>query len=171
MPNHRQGTVERAGYPQRPPPQSGPGASDITRLGEMFPASPIYKGELTPEVLKTMAATLIQGGEVNDGGHTFGATGVNRDYTGAPDVSQVKVGPGGLPGSPYAPQVGSPGPGSINPADLPFVPPRQLGGSASPRGDGLMNPVMSSGEIAKQSVKDENLISGKSFKESDVGTK
>ena len=57
---------------------------------------------------------------INDGGHTFGT--YDTSYSGAPDLNDVETGGGGLPASPYVPNVTSPGPGSINPTDMPAPP-------------------------------------------------
>ena len=62
-------------------------------------------------------------GIVNDGGHTFGE--FNRDYSDAPVIADVDVAGKNL-ASPYVPNPSSPGPGSMNPADIP-APPADFG--------------------------------------------
>lgn len=115
MPTHRQLTVEV------PTTSRGNGKSDTSTLQKAFPSSPIYKGELTDAVVREEGQTLLADGLVNDGGHTFGE--FDRDYAGAPDLEKdVPVGGGGLPGSPYAPNIASPGvEGSLNPSDIPDI--------------------------------------------------
>jgi hypothetical protein len=52
----------------------------------------------------------------------YGIDNFSSDYNGAPNLSEVKTGPGGLPGTPYVPNTASPGEGSLNPLDLPTPP-------------------------------------------------
>ena len=109
MPSHTQTMVEAVASTK------GMGASDTATVQASFPASPIYKGDLTDQSIKDEFQTLVLDGEVNDGGHTFGT--YSRDYPNAPDISEVEWGGGGLPGSPWTPNPVSPGPGSINASD------------------------------------------------------
>ena len=67
---------------------------------------------MTDDSVKAQYEELVLAGEVNDGGHTFGK--FNRNYIDAPNIADVEWGGGGLPGSPYAPNPVSPGPGSMN---------------------------------------------------------
>lgn len=110
MPTHTQQTVDYLTT------NRSMGNSDTTTLKSAFPASPIHAGEITVESLKQQFQDEVIDGTVNDAGHTFGT--FNRDYAEAPDLSEVETGGGGLPASPYVPNPVSPGPGSINPADV-----------------------------------------------------
>jgi hypothetical protein len=110
MPTHTQWTVTV------PTTEQANGSSGTTIHQKAFPASPIHSGELTAESLKAKYIELVQGPVVNDGGHTFGEIG--RDYGDAPNLDDVEVGGGGLPGSPYAPNIASPSDG-VNPRSIP----------------------------------------------------
>jgi hypothetical protein len=109
MPTHKQQTVEPLTTVR------DKGSSDSASLKSAFPASPIHQGEMTAESIRQQFQEEVIDGTVNDGGHTFGT--FNRDYSDAPDLSEVKTGGGGLPASPYVPNPTSPGPGSVNAAD------------------------------------------------------
>jgi len=158
MPTHRQLTVTA------PSTTRGNGSSDTKTLQKAFPSSPIYKGELTEEVVRTEGQTLLVDGVVNDGGKTFGS--FDRDYSGAPDLEKdVEVGGAGLPGSPYAPNIASPGvEGSLNPADIPAVgaeATQAAKGSGAPfNGNGLESPSKTTKSISAQKL--GSLIFGKS---------
>ena len=103
----------------------------------------------------------------------LGVNSFNRDFTDAPDISQVETGGGGLPASPYIPNLTSPGPGSVSATDQPVfngeLPSQEnnvefgsgLGGTASP--------AETSKNIAQQTIL-ETYISGKSYAGSDGQT-
>ena len=109
MPSHTQTMLEPVSS------EKGMGSSSTSLAQSCFPASPIYTGDLSDTERKEQFQALVLDGEVNDGGHTFGT--FNRDYVDAPNIEEVEYGGGGLPGSPWAPNPVSPGPGSINAAD------------------------------------------------------
>ena len=148
MPTHKQITVEV------PATTRGNGSSDTQTLQKAFPASPIYSGELTDEVVRDQGQELLVDGAVNDGGHLFGE--FDRDYTDSPNLEDVETGGGGKPGSPYAPNIASPGPGSHNPADIPDVGAEATAaarGAGSPfPGDGLESPDKSSKTTSEQKI-------------------
>lgn len=130
------------------------GSSDTATMQEMFPASPIYLGELTDESVRDMGNKLLIGESVNDGGYMFGV--FDRDYKNAPNLEDVVTGGGGLPGSPYTPSPGSPGPGSMNPADIP-EPPSDWPpdpGTEYGSGEGHVSPSETSKRIAHQTIGD-----------------
>ena len=114
MATHKQLMVEV------PVTERGKGKADSASLSTAYPASPIHAGEINDQSIKDLAQTLLLDGIVNDSGHTFGE--FNRDYVDAPTIADVESGGGGLPGSPYAPNPTSPGPGSLNPTDMPAPP-------------------------------------------------
>lgn len=103
-----------------PVSQRGMGSSDSASLASAFPASPIHNGTMDDDSIKDLAQSLLLDGIVNDGGHSFGE--FDRDYTDAPVIADVETGGGGLPASPYVPNPSSPGPGSMNAADIPEAP-------------------------------------------------
>ena len=148
MPTHRQLTVEV------PATSRGNGRSDTKTLQKAFPGSPIYKGELTDKIVREEGQTLLVDGVVNDGGHTFGE--FDRDYSDAPDLEKdVVTGGGGLPGSPYAPNIASPGEG-LNPSDIPDVgaeATQAAKGSGSPfPGNSLESPNKTSKNTSEQTI-------------------
>jgi hypothetical protein len=131
----------------------GSGKSNLAVLQAAFPGSPVYSGDLTDDVAKNQYMNIVTDATVNDGGHTFGTVDLN--YTGAPNMADVEVGGGGLPGSPYAPNIASP-PTGQNPADIPAsgVEATELAkgsGGAFP-GDGLANPKDTSVVISNQRI-------------------
>lgn len=109
MPTHTQGMTEAVSSVR------DLGSSDTATVQASFPASPLYAGDITDDERKEQFQALVLDGQVNDEGHTFGT--FERDYSGAPNYADVETGGGGLPGSPWAPNPVSPGPGSLNPAD------------------------------------------------------
>jgi hypothetical protein len=149
MPARRQIMVE----PPADRMTGGSGKSNLAVLQAAFPGSPVYSGDLTDDVAKNQYMNIVTDATVNDGGHTFGTVDLN--YTGAPNMADVEVGGGGLPGSPYAPNIASP-PTGQNPADIPAsgVEATELAkgsGGAFP-GDGLANPKDTSVVISNQRI-------------------
>jgi len=131
----------------------GAGKSDIAVLQRSFPGSPVYSGELTDAVATEQYMSIVTNAVVNDGGHTFGTVDLN--YTGAPNLADVVTGGGGLPGSPYAPNIASP-PSGQNPADIPEsgveAAERARGSGGAFTGDGLASPSSTAAVIARQTV-------------------
>ena len=87
------------------------GQASSANLSSAFPASPIHLGDLTNDVVKELGQTLLLDGVVNDSGHTYGEFHRDYDQNGAPDITEVKTGGGGLPGHPKAPNPSSPADG------------------------------------------------------------
>jgi len=88
------------------------GRSDSASLRTSFASSPVYDGSYsTDEQVRHAfeAPEELRDGVLYDGGYAFNS--VNRYYQDAPDLSTVELGGGGLPGSPYAPNIVSPGEG------------------------------------------------------------
>jgi len=105
------------------------GESSTSTLNEMFPASPIYSGEITDtEVDSSNGGTyveLLQEGEVVGSGGYYGFADGNfdRDFVDAPNIpADISTGAGGLPGTAYVPNPSMPGPGNVNPLDQPKPP-------------------------------------------------
>lgn len=159
MPSHRQIKVN-------PPVRSyGLGSSDTADMQILYPGSPIYAGRYDDAIVEATAQEF-QDGLVPDGGHTFGS--VNLDYgpsasnpEGAPDLADVEVGGGGLPGSPYAPNIASAPEDPHNPRNIPeagaeVTQRKQGGGGAfnsppgSPTNIGVPSPKDTSARIASQ---------------------
>ncbi len=132
MPTHQQWTVTV------PTTEQTNGSSGTSIHQKAFPSSPIHSGELTAETVKAKFIELVQGDSINDGGHTFGE--MSRDYTEAPNLDEVVVGGGGLPGSPYAPNIASPADG-VNPTSIPESG-VEVTQAAKGSGDPFMSPVL-----------------------------
>lgn len=131
----------------------GNGSSDTANLQVLYPGSPVYSGELTDEVATAQYMEQIMSGEISDGGHTFGT--VDIDYKQAPNLADVEVGGGGLPGSPYGPNIAVPAVGQ-NPADIPAAgveaTERARGSGGAFSGDGLASPHDTSAVISRQTI-------------------
>ena len=130
----------------------GLGKSDFKIHEKAYPNSPVYKGELDDAKVTDTYISLVTDAEVNDGGYAFGTVDLN--YSGAPDLRTVTVGAGGLPGSPYAPNIVTPAEG-MDPASMPngneVTNAAQGSGSPFP-GNGLANPKDTSLVISGQKV-------------------
>lgn len=123
MPTHTQGVVT----PTDGVSERSMGKRDDASLKAAYPASPLYTEQYTDDNRRADFEERCLQGTVNDGGHTFST--FNLDYKleegdtqGPPNMDDVKTGGGGLPASPYVPNVTSPGPGSVNPSDMPAPP-------------------------------------------------
>ena len=81
-----------------------------------FPTSPIYLEEVNDEERRKAFNELVVDGLVLNGN---GINSFSRDYSDAPNILDVETGGGGKPASPFVPNLASPGPGSVNPADQP----------------------------------------------------
>jgi len=142
----------------------GVGSSDTAAHQRAFPGSPFHSGELTDDGVKEQFVELAIDGETNDEGHTFGV--FNRDYVDAPNLEEVETGGGGLPGTPYTPNIAVPESG-MNPADIPesgVEATEAVKGSGGPfPGDGLVSPHESSARVARQTL--GSLILGRSSTE------
>lgn len=131
----------------------GPGSSGKKNLQQSYPGSPIHSGEIDDDSVTAQFEELVIEGEVNDGGRWYGT--FNRDYEDAPNLEEVETGGGGLPGSPYAPNIASP-PEGQNPTDIPEsgveATQNAQGSGGAFDGDGLASPHESSKRIAKQTI-------------------
>lgn len=122
-------------FPQDTPPQvkqrtRGLGSSSTETLNNSY-AGPINLSQdqfSSVDELRAFFENLV----LNDNAELraataayYGITGYSPDFNEAPDLETVETGPGGLPGTPYTPNVASPGPGSTNPTSLPSPPPGQ----------------------------------------------
>lgn len=157
MPTHRQWLVET------PVTTRANGSSDYEGRVQCYPNSPFYNGELNDEGLREQFIELVQSPTVNDGGHTFGE--VDRDYGAAPNFDDVVTGGGGLPGTPFAPNIASPtvphDPSTIPSAGA-EVTERARGNGGHGIGDGLTSPLKTSKNISAQTVRIGSLKFGSS---------
>lgn len=140
------------------------GDSDTATMQAMFPGSPIHNGQLTDAERMAAAELLLVTGDAEAGAAAhYGFASFNRDYIDSPDIDTVTVGGGGLPGSPHTPAPGSPGAGSMNPADIPVPPtawPPDPGIEYGTGDGGLYSPHNSSQVVAQQTI--GNLTLGRS---------
>lgn len=150
-----------------PSTNKGKGSRNSENLRSAFPNSPIYTQEMTDEERRKAFQELVQDGVVVNG---HGVNSYNRDFIGAPNLEEVETGGGGLPASPYVPNLVSPGPGSVNAADqieysgdLPDPEYRTQFGTGQ---GGLVSPSKTSEQIAQQSTLG-TFISGRSYLGSD----
>lgn len=159
MPTHRQIKVE-------PPVRVyGNGSSDTAGLKTLYPGSPVNDGSLTDAITEQIFEDMNMAPVLNDGGHTFGT--VERDYQGAPNLEEVTVGGGGLPGTPYSPNPGVAPTDYHNPAGIPAeaaaIATEHKGSGGYGIGDGLLSPNKTSEKIGRRRIGD--LIFGKSTNE------
>lgn len=97
----------------------GLGSSDSASLRLAFPKSPIFN-ELNDQAIRDSfdLPPELQNGQINDGGYAWGL--VDRNYQQTPKFDNVPVGGGGLPASPYGPNIASPDPSDpSNPLTIP----------------------------------------------------
>ena len=167
MPDQRQTIVQPAAAANK-----SKGARKDINLRAAFPDSPIFKGELTDEERRKLYQELALDGVVSNG---HGVNTFDRDYKGTtqnpvPNLEDVQTGGGGLPSSPYIPNLTSPGPGSINAADMPEyageLPDAEFNNEFGSGMGGLVSPSQTSAEISKQGTLG-SYISGRSYQGSD----
>ena len=167
MPDQRQTILKT-----QVPPNKSKGARNDSNIRASFPDSPIHSGELTDEERKKLYQELALDGIVKVG---HGINNYSRDFVGTekdpvPNLLEVETGGGGLPASPFVPNLTSPGPGSMNAADMPeyageLKDPASNVEFGSGRG-GLVSPHETSKELAKQGTLG-SYISGRSYQGSD----
>jgi hypothetical protein len=148
------------------------GARKDINLKSAFPDSPMYKGEITDLERKKLYQELALDGTVVNGN---GINSFDRDFKGStqnpvPNLEDVETGGGGLPSSPFTPNLTSPGPGSFNAADQPEyageLPDPEFNVEFGSGMGGLVSPSQTSAEISKQGTLG-SYISGRSYQGSD----
>jgi hypothetical protein len=160
MPTQRQIIVQ-----QPVPSDKQFGASNYSNAKKIFPASPIHKGQVTDDERRQYFDKKVINGTIVGG---MGLNSFNLDFSDAPNLEEVETGGGGLPATPYVPNITSPGPGSMNAADQPVYEgtfPGKTEQSGTEWGvglGGLVSPSKTSKEIARQSVLSDYIM-GKSF--------
>lgn len=142
------------------------GSRNDTNLQAAFAASPIHSGELTDDERKATYQVEALDGVVLNG---LGLNSFNRDYdqNDPPDLAEVETGGGGLPATPYVPNLSSPGPGSVFASDQPPYT-GEIDESSPEFGSGLgglTSPSETSKNMSSQTLGD--YISGRSFDGSD----
>ncbi len=167
MPEQRQTIVSPAAAPNK-----DKGARKDNNLRSAFPDSPIFKGIISDEERKKRYQDLALDGVVVNG---HGINSFDRDYNGTtqnpvPNLEDVETGGGGLPASPFVPNLTSPGPGSVSAADMPEyageLPDPQFNVEFGSGKGGLVSPSETSAEIAQQGTLG-TYISGRSYQGSD----
>ena len=161
-------------------PTAAKGKRDDTSLKSIFPASPVYTGEMTDaERTESYQFLSLDGDIVDDvivagvnvpGGAGNGLNNHNRDFVDAPDLESVDIAGHNLP-SPFMPNPTSPGPGSLNAADKPAftgtVPQPGLNVEFGAGLPGTTSPKTTSTQISGQSLVLGAYISGRSYAGSD----
>lgn len=153
------------------PTEKAYGTRSDVNLRSSYPASPLYTGDITDAERKKLFQEEALDGVVTSG---HGLNSFDRDFVGTtqnpvPNLEDVETGGGGLPASPYIPNLTSPGPGSISAADQPEF----TGNLPNPENNvefgsglgGLASPAETSERISGQTL--GNYISGKSYAGSD----
>jgi hypothetical protein len=88
-----------------PPTEGGVGSvRNENNLQSAFPNSPIYKNDINDEERKAYFQSKVMDGVVISG---FGLDSFNLDFSGSPNLDDVETGGGGLPGTPYIPNLNS----------------------------------------------------------------
>ena len=143
------------------------GARNDVNVRAAFADSPIYKNDITDQERKDKYQDEALNGTIAGGN---GLNSFNLDFKGTtqnpvPNLEDVTTGGGGLPASPYVPNLTSPGPGSINASDQPefngILPDPANNIEFGSGLGGLISPDATSGRIADQTL--GNYISGRSF--------
>ena len=147
------------------------GTRNQKNLNSAFYASPIYKKELTDSERFESFIKLTKGVILNGNGiNSFDTRYVGNDQNQVPNLLDVETGGGGLPSTPYTPNLTSPGPGSVNAANQPeyegsFKDPNNISNFGSGLG-GLVSPSDTSQKIVNQSTLGQYIL-GKSYQGSD----
>ena len=152
------------------------GTSNTANLRSMFPGSPINKGELTDQERLEFYQNLLDMSNIDSdtlhaAGVYYGTPNYSMNYieNNMPIMSDVQTGGGGLPATPYSPNLSSPGPGSTSAADQPEYTgttkdPATISNFGTGLG-GLVEPTTTSKNIATQAI--GNYVSGRSYQGSD----
>jgi hypothetical protein len=92
------------------------GTSNSGNLKKAFPSSPIHAGEISDaERLNFYQEEVMD----KEGLTANGVSNFSMNYKDSPSLEDVETGGGGLPGSPFTPNVTSPGVGSTSAATQP----------------------------------------------------
>lgn len=152
------------------------GTSNTGNLKKLYPGSPIYKGEITDEERLEFYQNLldldnVDSDPLNASGGYYGIPNYSMNYVAndMPVIADVQTGGGGLPSSPYTPNLTSPGPGSTSALDQPaftgdLKDPATISNFGTGLG-GLVEPITTAKNISSQKIGD--YVSGRSYQGSD----
>lgn len=141
----------------------GKGSSDVATLNAAFPGTPSIasSGQYNDQSVAALMETLHDGVQTGNPDHP----NFDLDYGLAPVLADVDVGDAGRPGSPYTPNIVSPGVGSLNPRDMGAPPPGHPRAGSSGAGS-TKDTHEASQQVAQQQagggVSTGNLIPGSS---------
>ena len=147
------------------------GTRNNNNLKSAFYASPIYNNELTDAERFETFIKLTKGVIINGNGiNSFDTRYNGNDQNQLPNLTEVETGGGGLPSTPYTPNITAPGPGSLNAVNQPayegeFKDPKNVFNFGSGL-NGLTSPSETSSKIAGQTTLG-NYIMGRSYQGSD----
>lgn len=156
--------------------QKEKGTSKTDNLKNMFPGSPIYKGDISDNERLEFFQNLLNLDNIDNdtlhaAGGYYGIPNFDMNYlnNGLPLIKDVKTGGGGLPASPYAPNPVSPGPGSTTAANQPAYEGEiknitTISNFGSGLG-GLAEPTITAKNIGTQKIGE--YVSGRSYQGSD----
>jgi hypothetical protein len=148
------------------------GTSNTGNLRKAFPSTPQYN-DYKDIAAKTLYIDLLNSNN-NDASEAisyygFASFSLNYSENGAPNLNDVEVGAGGLPATPFSPNIASPGPGDASPTSLPEYTGEiknidAINNVGSGIG-GLASPNETSSNMSNSKL--SGYISGKSFQGSD----
>lgn len=147
------------------------GTRNNENLKSAFYASPIHNNELTDAERFETFIKLTKGVIVNGNGiNSFDTRYLGNDQNPLPNLNDVETGGGGLPSTPYTPNITAPGPGSVNAANQPayegnFKDPNNVSNFGSGL-NSLTSPSETASKIAEQTTLG-NYIMGRSYQGSD----
>ena len=145
--------------------QKAKGTSNTSNLQKAFPEAPQYNDYKDQDALELYEELL------NSDGVTYnGVTNYSMNYeNGAPNLENVETGGGGLPATPFSPNVTSPGPGDHSASSQPeFTGETKNIDAVNNFGTGvggLVSPAVTAKNISKTKL--GQYISGRSFLGSD----
>jgi len=144
------------------------GSRKEKNIKSCFSASPIHLGEISNQERLETYVKLVKS-EINNGN---GIDYFNPNYTGndkdsLPDLFDVETGGGGLPSTPFTPNLTSPGPGSFDAQDQPaYEGEFKSIDTINNHGSGLgsaVSPSETTKKIVEQSLKIGQYITGRSY--------
>ena len=140
-------------------------------LKSAFYASPIHSNEINDKERFKTFIDLTKGVIVNGNGiNSFDTRYLGNDTNSVPNLEDVETGGGGLPSTPFTPNLTSPGPGSLNAANQPeydgtFKNKDNISNFGTGMG-GLVSPSETSSKIAERTVLGQYIL-GRSYAGSD----
>ena len=100
----------------------GKGVANLSNLRKAFPNTPQYN-EYKDDAIKKLYEELLNNENDDSGGFNayYGMSGFSLNYSenNPPDLANVETGGGGLPATPFSPNISAPGPGSTNASSQP----------------------------------------------------